>query len=178
MSLKTRFALAGALAAFSAMPAMAAPCGVTFGVDFDGSYSCNNLGTPTDVTGLLGGVTFLDNSTLLVGGNANAGNGYIAQIGVIRDAGNHIIGFSGPSTKYADAPNIDGGLAFGPGGVLFATGYPNNTLLQFKSPATRPSCDTDPTIPPFTAKGPAAHQLAGRGRRLQRQRRQWLRPIL
>ena len=138
MSLKMRFALAGALAAFSAMPAMAAPCGVTFGVDFDGSYSCNSLGTPTDVTGLLGGITFLDNSTLLVGGNANAGNGYIAQIGVIRDAGNHIIGFSGPSTKYADAPNIDGGLAFGPGGVLFATGYPNNTLLQFKSGSTAP----------------------------------------
>ncbi len=33
---------------------------------------------------------------------------------------------------YATAPNIDGGLEFGPGGVLFYTGYNNNILGQIK----------------------------------------------
>lgn len=127
-------AIAFAAAALSISgQANAASCvGVGFAAPFSGSYSCNDLGTPTGVAGLLGGVTFLNNSTLLVGGNANGGSGYIAQIGVVRDGSNHIIGFSGPSSTFATAPNIDGGLSYGPGGVLFATGYPNNTVMQFK----------------------------------------------
>lgn len=132
------FVLAAAAAMFIPSVAQAAPCNVTFGGSFSGAYTCNSLGTPTAVTGRLGGVTFLDNSTLLIGGNANEGGGYIASIGVTRDAANHIIGFSGPSTTYASAPFIDGGLTFGPNGVLFATGYPNNTILQFKPGSTAP----------------------------------------
>lgn len=146
MRLMTRFALgtAGAMAFVAATPASAAACsGVTFGSDFAGAYNCNNLGTPTGVSGLLGGVAFLNNNTLLVGGNANSSNGYIASIGVTRDAGNHIIGFSAPSAVYAQAPNIDGGLAFGPGGVLFATGYPTNTLMQFKPGSNTPDKSTN-----------------------------------
>jgi hypothetical protein len=129
--------------------AQAATCvGVAFGAVFSGSYSCDNLGTPTGVTGSLGGLTLLNNNTLLIGGNANAGAGYIAQIGLVRDANNHITGFSGPSTTFATAPFIDGGLAFGPGGVLFATGYSNNTLLQYKPGSTTPDKITtlDPTL--------------------------------
>jgi PEP-CTERM motif len=119
--------------------AEAAACvGVSFGASFAGSYSCDNLGTPTGVAGPLGGLTLLNNNTLLIGGSANNGSGYIAQIGLIRDGSNHITGFSGPSTVFATAPNIDGGLAFGPGGVLFATGYSNNTLLQYKPGSTAP----------------------------------------
>lgn len=148
MSLKPRRGLRGRLIAGAAIAlfamagaAQAAPCNATFGAAFSGSYTCNSLGTPTGVGANLGGVTFLagDNNTLLIGGFANGAAGYIAQIGVTRDAGNHIIGFSGPSTTFATAPNIDGGLQYGPGGVLFATGYPNNTLLQYLPGDTTPS---------------------------------------
>ena len=134
-----KYLLAAAAALLVPGAAQAAPCvGVTFGGAFASSYNCNSLGTPTGVTGLLGGITFVNNNTLLVGGNANAGNGYIAQITVTRDAQNHITGFSGPSSVFASAPNIDGGLTYGPNGVLFATGYPNNTLMQFKPGSTAP----------------------------------------
>lgn len=120
--------------------AWAAPCGasVTFGAGFGSAYTCNDLGQPTGIPGSLGGLTFLDNNTLLIGGAANGSAGVIRQIDVVRDAGNHIIGFAGPSTAYASAPFIDGGLAFGPGGVLFSTGYPVNTLMQFKSGSATP----------------------------------------
>nr|WP_089220247.1 PEPxxWA-CTERM sorting domain-containing protein [Sphingomonas laterariae] len=131
--------LACAYFGFSAVPAFAATCGsVSFGGDFAGSYSCSSLGTPTGVTGQLGGVTFLDNNTLLIGGNANTAQGYIASIDVVRGADGHITGFGAPSAFYAAAPQIDGGLTFGPGGVLFATGYPTNTLLQYKPGSTAP----------------------------------------
>ena len=131
-------AVALASVAMSGHAQAAACAGVTFGAAFTGSYTCNDVGTPTGVTGPLGGLTLLNNNTLLVGGSANNSAGYIAQIGLIRDAGNHIIGFSGPSSTFATAPNIDGGLSFGPGGVLFATGYSNNTLLQYKPGSTTP----------------------------------------
>ena len=117
----------------------AAPCvGVNFGGSFATSYTCSSLGTPTGVTGLLGGVNFLNSNTLLIGGNANSSTGYIASISVTRDSSNHIIGFSGASNTYASAPFIDGGLDYGPGGVLFATGYANNTVMQFKPGSTIP----------------------------------------
>lgn len=90
------------------------------------------------MTASLGGLTFLNRDTLLIGGNANTSSGYISQIGVSRDGDGHIVGFSGPASFYATAPNIDGGLAFGPDGVLFATGYSNNTLLQIKPGSTSP----------------------------------------
>lgn len=130
--------LAAAAVVMVPSAAQAAPCiGVTFGAGF-ASYSCNSLGTPTGVTGRLGGINFLNNNTLLVGGEANVAAGYIAQIGVTRDAQNHIIGFSAPSSFFASAPYIDGGLAYGPNGVLFATGFPNNTLLQYKPGSSAP----------------------------------------
>ncbi len=132
-------AVAFGLAAWSTAPATAAPClGVAFGAAFTSSYTCNDLGQPAGVPGALGGITFLDNDTVLVGGAANGSTGAIYAIDVVRGAGNHITGFSGTSSIYATAPFIDGGLAFGPGGVLFATGYPNNTLLQYKPGSTTP----------------------------------------
>lgn len=120
--------------------AQAAACGasVTFGSTFSGLYSCNDLGTPEGIAPNLGGLTFLDANTLLIGGAANGSAGVIRQIDVVRDGSNRIVGFAGPSTPYATAPFIDGGLSFGPGGVLFATGYPNNTLLQYKPGSTTP----------------------------------------
>lgn len=111
----------------------------TIAAPFAGSYTLTSLGSPGGVPAQLGGITFLNSSTLLVGGNANTASGAIYTIGVTRDATtNRITGFSGPATVFATAPNIDGGLSFGPGGVLFATGYPNNTLLQYRPGSTTP----------------------------------------
>src|SRR5262249_15502593 len=66
------------------------------------------------------------------GGSANNSSGSIFSIGVTRDAGNHIIGFSGPATLFASAPNIDGGLSYGPTGVLFFTAFPTNQVGELK----------------------------------------------
>lgn len=114
--------------------------GQTLAPAFAGTYSITNLGTPTGVPGALGGLTALtgDPNTLLIGGNANTGSGAIYSIGVTRDGTGHISGFSGTATQFATAPNIDGGLAYGPGGVLFATTYNNNNLLQYKPGSTAP----------------------------------------
>src|SRR5581483_5615859 len=60
----------------------------------------------------------------------------------------HINGFSGTATLYATAPQIDGGLAYGPGGVLFFTGYPTNTIGQLKPGSTTP--DRTDTLPAST----------------------------
>jgi hypothetical protein len=131
--------LATGASVLAAGTATAAACvGVTFGAAFAGSYQCNDLGTPANVPPNFGGITFLDNDTLLLGGLANQPVGVIQQIDVVRGGGGHITGFAGPATFFANAPNIDGGLTFGPGGVLFATGYNNNTLLQFKPGSTAP----------------------------------------
>lgn len=137
-----RLAALAAAATFAAMsvpsgPARADACsGVTFGASFASSYACNNIGSVTGLPGSYGGLTFLDSGTLLIGGNALDAGGVVGQVGVTRDAGNHIIGFSGPATSYAAAPNIDGGLAFGPGGNLYYTAWPNNQLGQIKPGST------------------------------------------
>lgn len=111
----------------------------TLGPDFVADYSIIDLGSPSGIPSFLGGITFLDNNTLLVGGAANGPSGAIYSIGVTRDPiDNYISGFSGPATFYAEAPFIDGGLAFGPDGVLFYTGFPNNTIGQIKPGSTVP----------------------------------------
>lgn len=104
------------------------------------SYSLLELGTPPGVMGRLGGVTLLagDPNTLLIGGNANNPTGTIFAIGLTRDADDHITGFSGNATVFASAPEIDGGLAYGPGGVLFYTGYNENLLGQIKPGSSAP----------------------------------------
>jgi len=112
--------------------AASAPAQV-FGAPFATDYSFVDLGTPTGVPPRLGGVVFKpgDTNTLWIGGEANVSTGVIHEIAVTRDALGHINGFSGTSTLHAAAPYIDGGLEFGPTGVLFFTGYPVNTLGQF-----------------------------------------------
>jgi len=131
--------IAAGLLSAAGNPAAAAPCtGVTFGASFTSAYTCNDLGTPASIPANLGGIAFLDNDTLLLGGAANQAGGAIYRIGVVRDADNHITGFSGGGSVFASAPFVDGGIAFGPNNVLFATGYPNNTLLQYKPGSTVP----------------------------------------
>lgn len=136
--------LKGAAALVAAAVPLLAPLSSqaqTIAPQYTGSYSLVSLGLPTGVPISLGGLTLQSGNPnrLLIGGNANGTNGGIYAVDVVRGAGNHITGFSGAATLFASAPNIDGGLAYGPNGVLFATGYPNNTLLQYLPGATTPS---------------------------------------
>ena len=135
--LATSAALVGATAFSSA--ALADQCtSVTFGAAFTGSYTCTSLGTPLGTTPNLGGLTFLNNNTILIGNGANGPAGTLQTLGVTRDGNNHITGFSTPSTPWGTAPYNDGGLTFGPGGVLFAAQWPVNMLAQYKPGSTAP----------------------------------------
>lgn len=111
---------------------------------YAGSYSLVSLGNPTGVSGSLGGLTVESGNTnnLLIGGSANTFSADIYRIGLTRDGSNHITGFSGSGSFFADANGssggIDGGLAYGPGGVLFYTSYSDNRLGQIKPGSTGP----------------------------------------
>jgi PEP-CTERM motif len=119
----------------------------TISATFSGSYTLASLGTPSGVPSSLGGLTVKagDTSKLLIGGSANTGSGAIYEVPVTRDGSGHITGFSGAGTNVASAPRIDGGLQYGPGGVLFATTYSNNNLLQYKSGSAAPDKTIDLT---------------------------------
>jgi hypothetical protein len=99
---------------------------------FSGSYSVHDLGTPAGVVERLGGLTFKAGTTdrLLIGGAANDASGALYEIGVVRDGSGHIVGFSGTATRFADAAYNDGGVTYGPGGVLFLARWPQNELGQ------------------------------------------------
>jgi hypothetical protein len=121
-----------------------AAAGLAFGPGFAGSYTFADLGPVPGVPEPYGGLTlkFDDPNTLLIGGNANQATGALYAIGVTRDAMGHITGFSGTSTRFADAAWNDGGVVYGPGNVLFLARWPQNELGQ-----TRPgSSVTDKVI--------------------------------
>jgi len=107
---------------------------------FAANYSILDLPSIPGVPSYYGGMVFKagDPNHLLIAGHADQSNGAIYEIGLIRDANHHVIGFSGTATVFATAPFIDCGLAYGPGGVLFATGFPGNTLMEFKPGSTSP----------------------------------------
>jgi hypothetical protein len=98
---------------------------------FNQFYTLDNLGTIDGVPGPYGGLVIKadDPNTLLIGGSANQAGGAIYAVPLERSCGK-IIGFAGPGTLFATAPNIDGGLAYGPDGVLFFTRYSMNGLGQ------------------------------------------------
>jgi hypothetical protein len=108
----------------------------TYTIDpyYAGSYTAIDLGAVPGLPTVYGGMTLLagDNNTILIGGNANTASGALYSIGVTRDAGMHINGFTGTSTFYADAAYNDGGVVYGPGGVLFLARYPDNKIGQTK----------------------------------------------
>lgn len=129
--------MACAAAALAAAPA-------AFGQTIDPYYACGyritDLGSAPGVTTNYGGLTFdaTDPDVLLLGGSANNANAAIYRVRVLRDADGHVTGFDGTATLHASAPNIDGGLTFGPDGVLFYTTYSNNMLGQIKPGSAAP----------------------------------------
>lgn len=106
---------------------------------FAGNYSYTDLGSIPNVLPNYGGLTLLagDNNSLLIGGSANGAGGQLWKVGLTRDVDGHISGFTG-ATVYGDAPYNDGGLTYGPGGVLFASQWPANKLSQYKPGSTSP----------------------------------------
>ncbi|HET7874950.1 MAG TPA: PEP-CTERM sorting domain-containing protein [Methylomirabilota bacterium] len=114
----------------SAPPAIA----ITIEPPFDTVYTFTDLGSVPSLPPEYGGLTFkpADPNTLLIGGAGNTAAGRIYEVGVVRGAGNHIVGFSGPATMLGFGAFNDGGVVFGPGGVLFLARWPNNELGQVK----------------------------------------------
>jgi hypothetical protein len=117
---------------------------------FAGSYTVHDIGTPPGVADRLGGLTFKAGTTdrLLIGGAANSAAGALYEIGVVRDGAGHIVGFSGTATRFADAAYNDGGVTYGPGGVLFLARWPQNELGQ-----TKPGSAITDKILPLTPLG-------------------------
>jgi hypothetical protein len=105
---------------------------------YDTDYTAVSLGSVPGVPTSYGGLTFKagDPHTILIGGAANQAAGALYEIGVARDGENHITGFVGTAERYADAPYNDGGVTYGPGGVLFLARWPVNELGQLEPGST------------------------------------------
>jgi hypothetical protein len=106
---------------------------------FAGSYTAASVGSVPGLPTSYGGLTFLDNDTIIIGGAANTANGLIYQIDVVRGANSHITGFVGTASAFRSGSigeYNDGGVTFGPGGVLFTSRWPVNSLGQTKPGST------------------------------------------
>jgi hypothetical protein len=128
-------AVAAAVTVAGSLPAAA----LTVDPFYAGSYTATSLGSVSGLPTSYGGLTFLDNNTIIIGGSANTANGLIYQIGVVRDASNHITSFTGSATPFRGGTigeYNDGGVVFGPGGVLFTSRWPVNGLGQTKPGST------------------------------------------
>lgn len=108
---------------------------------YSADYVARNLGSIPNVPSRYGGLTLSADApdTLLIGGDANNQEAKIYAVQVSRGPDNHISGFKGPATVYAAAGGIpgsgggiDGGLAYGPGKVLFFTSFDDNSIGQLK----------------------------------------------
>ena len=124
----------GALIALACGASAGSASAQTIEPPFNAQYSVVDLGPPPGVPARLGGLTLLagDQNTLLIGGEANTSTGALYAVRVTRNAQGHITGFSGTATRFADAPFNDGGVSYGPGGVLFVARWPSNELGQIR----------------------------------------------
>jgi hypothetical protein len=105
---------------------------------YAGSYTITDLGNISSIPDPYGGLNVVagNYNTLLLGGAANQAGGLFYTVPVTRGAGNHITGF-GPTSVFGTAGAYnDGGLAYGPGGVLFYTRYPVNQIGEIKPGST------------------------------------------
>jgi hypothetical protein len=118
----------------------------TVAPEFAADYTVTNLGSVVGVPGSKGGLTIdpKNPNRLLIGGNALTSSAKIYAVEVVRDPNGHITGFAGSAVEVAQAPGgglggIDGGLAFGPDGVLFYSTYGDNYVGQIKPGSTAPN---------------------------------------
>jgi hypothetical protein len=122
----------------------------TLGSDFSSIYNVRDVGAAGDVPSSYGALLFKtgDPETLLVAGNMGDVAAKIYQIKVIRDAQKHITGFAATASFLADAPGvasgwgIDGGMDYGPNGVLFYTSTHEGGISQIKPGTTTPAKQT------------------------------------
>lgn len=106
---------------------------LTLGDDFAADYTAVDLGSVPGVPTPYGGLTLLAGTTdtLLIGGAANTAAGRLYQIGVTRDGSGSITGFIGEATQFGEVGEFnDGGVVYGPGGVLFTAQWNVNRLGQ------------------------------------------------
>ncbi len=101
---------------------------------YNASYTLSDLGSVPGLPAPYGGLAFLPSNpnVVVIGGAANSAEGARYSIGVIRGAQNHIAGFTGTAALYSEGQFNDGGVVFGPGGVLFYTRHPVNQIGQVK----------------------------------------------
>jgi hypothetical protein len=99
---------------------------------YDTIYTFLDLGPVPGLPTYYGGLTFLltDPDTLIIGGDANTSSGSLYSIEVVRDTADHIVGFTGSVSFFADAAYNDGGVAYGPDDVLFLSRWDVNELGQ------------------------------------------------
>ena len=131
---------------------------ISLGADFSSDYSVTDLGSITALPPLYGGLTFLDANTILIGGNANAAAGRIYQANVVRDAGTHHITGFGAATLFRGGSIgtfNDGGVVFGPAGVLFTSQWPVNKLGE-----TKPGSTAEDKVIDLAAMGVAGSHAA------------------
>ena len=102
---------------------------------YDASYTLSNLGSVPSLPTPYGGLTFLTGNpnVIVIGGAANVAGGALYSIGVVRNAMNHITGFTGTAAHFSEGQFNDGGVVFGPGNVLFYTRFPTNEVGEIKS---------------------------------------------
>ncbi|HZR81438.1 MAG TPA: hypothetical protein VFD92_10120 [Candidatus Binatia bacterium] len=129
---------------------------------FAADYHLYDLGSVPGVPLFYGGIAFLsgDPDRLLIAGVANAAGGSLYSIGVVRGAGNHIVGFSGVAAVFSDAPFIDGGLAYHPGGVLFLSRY-HPELDMAELGELKPGSTTTDKVVNLSASPLAVHNAPG-----------------
>ena len=127
---------------------------------FSASYTVADLCSVPGLPSNYGGLTFLDADTLLIGGQANTAAGSLYTIDVTRDASNHVTGFTGSVVRFGGASGAvgeynDGGVVFGPSGVLFTSRWPINGLGQ-----TQPGSIDEDKIIDLTPLGVASSHAA------------------
>lgn len=100
--------------------------------EFAVDYEVVDLGEVPGLPGPYGGLVFSadDPDVLLIGGAANSSSAAVYAVEVVRGCDAGVIGFAGEAVLVATAPNIDGGLTYGPDDVLFYTAFPVNVLGQ------------------------------------------------
>jgi len=112
--------------------------GATIAPAYSGDYTITDLGPVGNIPDPYGGLNIVagDTSTLLLGGSANTSSGLFYTVPLIRGTGGHITGFGSESVLGTAGAYNDGGLDYGPGGVLFYTRYPVNQVGEIKPGST------------------------------------------